>query len=350
MRPHKRVGIWLSGGVDSSVVAAAAVSAWQRLARDPADLVAYHLLLAEGQGESALAKSVAHGLGLALRWVRRADGDPFDGAETLYGKLDVPVDAGGPATALKVARRMRDDGIGVFLTGDGGDEVFGPLSRRSLAGRLRVVLRDHSPMGIRQRLSRHVGPAWVVASRPRPHHVRSWPRARRGLRGERARRDRVIRCPRQTVIMAYSRAVAEIAEASFAAPLLDPSVVELAVRIAPDELAAEPAKGVARAAYADLLPGYTPPSKVQQPSLTGPMYEDVRRYGGLWVEQWISRRCRRTRRTDFARRRPPPHAKCLGTRHRSLPRDGGAGPRDLLPGPTGRGSERLTSERGGTHR
>jgi hypothetical protein len=61
-------------------------------------------------------------------------------------------------------------------------------------------------------------------------------------------------------------------------------VLSLAAR----HLARQPSKWLARAAYADLLPGYDPPPKVAQPLVEGPVRADVARHGPEWAARWLA--------------------------------------------------------------
>jgi asparagine synthase (glutamine-hydrolysing) len=113
-------GVFLSGGVDSSLVAAVA-----RSIRPDHRLQAYTIRFSESSfDEGAFARRVAEDLGIACAevWVR-----PEDLAQELPGLMravgEPLADPAWIATVL-LARRAADD-IRVALVGEGGDELFG---------------------------------------------------------------------------------------------------------------------------------------------------------------------------------------------------------------------------------
>ena len=111
------VGVFLSGGVDSSLVAALAVKALGK------PVQSYTLGFSQADyDESAYAGKVAAALGLENH-VLFPDGDVFTDAQAIARQYDEPFgDSSAVPTWLvsKLARNMTT----VALTGDGGDETF----------------------------------------------------------------------------------------------------------------------------------------------------------------------------------------------------------------------------------
>ena len=127
------VGMFLSGGVDSSSVAAA-------LARAGQPLTAYTIGFEEGDyDESAWATLVAESYGIphVRRKVGRADVDPASRKKVLW-HYDEPFNDQSYLPTYLVSREARRS-ITVALSGDGGDETFaGYRKYRQLAKRAGV--------------------------------------------------------------------------------------------------------------------------------------------------------------------------------------------------------------------
>jgi asparagine synthetase B (glutamine-hydrolysing) len=289
LAPHARAGVWLSGGLDSSAVAAAASSAWHRLGRDPADLRHYHHRPRAGPDEAWAARAVAAALGHDLVALRADDRDPFEGAEALFAELDFPPDGGGPRTSLRLARRMLEDGVGVFLTGDGGDELFAapppPTLRARVSGRL--------PERLRARLRRLVRPpsplpGWLAdARRAEPLALRDRPPPRTGLGREAAVRDASVRNARQAAIESWLGALGRTVGIAVACPLLDARIGDLVVQIPQALHRGPPAKRILRAACADRLPTEVLDRGPDQPAWEPGHVQDLERYGENWNRRWL---------------------------------------------------------------
>ena len=118
------VGLMLSGGIDSSLVAALAARV-----TDPATLTAYSVAFGGPDDEAQAAARLARDLGMRFHEVRVTRDD----VRAVFGGwldgLDYPT--GNPTWIASwfIARAARADGIKVLLTGDGGDEVFGGYNR-----------------------------------------------------------------------------------------------------------------------------------------------------------------------------------------------------------------------------
>ena len=118
------VGLTLSGGIDSSLVAALAVRHVS-----PASLTAYCVSFGRPDDEADAAGRLANDLGIRLRVIDVAEREVEAEFETWLDDLDYP--SGNPtwiATSF-IARAAQNDGIKVLLSGDGGDELFGGYRR-----------------------------------------------------------------------------------------------------------------------------------------------------------------------------------------------------------------------------
>lgn len=112
------VGLALSGGLDSSLVASLAV-------RDRTDLRAFTVgYTQQGTDESGLANELARHLGIpCYTTILRTEDVARDFAH-ICGIRDEPIsDIAGPALAA-IPRAAQQEGVTVLLTGLGGDELF----------------------------------------------------------------------------------------------------------------------------------------------------------------------------------------------------------------------------------
>jgi asparagine synthase (glutamine-hydrolysing) len=118
------VGLMLSGGIDSSAIAALAA---RHVA--PSKLTAYSVAFGRPDDESDVAVRLAGDLGLKHRVLRVSEEEIRGGFEGWLDDLDYP--AGNPTwIALSfIARAARTDGVKVLLSGDGADELFGGYNR-----------------------------------------------------------------------------------------------------------------------------------------------------------------------------------------------------------------------------
>lgn len=118
-----RIGILLSGGIDSAAVAAALVS-------QGANVTAYHLQFAHpAADESAYAKAVCQALSLPLVIIPATTG-----TDSLSDQWRFPHPYGhaGYRWMQLLAEAAERDGITVLTTGRGGDPAFGPLDSYGL--------------------------------------------------------------------------------------------------------------------------------------------------------------------------------------------------------------------------
>jgi asparagine synthetase B (glutamine-hydrolysing) len=283
LRDAKRPGVLLSGGLDSSIVAVAASAAWRRLGRDPQDLRLHHSLPVEGEGEVAHARAVAEHLRLPLHLRRAGWADPYEGTEDCLRRMPVPVDDGGVSDLLDIARTLRDDGVDVVLTGEGGDEAFNgywfrPWRRASLVGTA-LAAAEHAARAVarpvrdallgrdgalRRRARRSGLPSDLLAQAPVYESGLDYPPARVGLTGARARRDRMCRTGRVLLCVSTLRAVSESVGVQTRFPLLHARVLDTVASLDPARFLTSrdgSDKWVARRAFATELPS----TAVQRP-------------------------------------------------------------------------------------
>lgn len=124
-------GVLLSGGLDSTVVAAAAVGSGRRLR-------AYSLTFPEHSevDESSLISATAAELGLDARLVPFRGGQLLPAAADFIREWELPPASPTLAIQLPLLRTAADEGSMTLLDGQGGDELFG-ASPYLLADRLR---------------------------------------------------------------------------------------------------------------------------------------------------------------------------------------------------------------------
>jgi asparagine synthase (glutamine-hydrolysing) len=120
LRSDVPVGVLLSGGIDSSAIAAAAATAG-------ADLTLYSLRNDDSRiDESPYARAVARQLALPVSWLTmpaNREGLMQD-VEAATWASDAPL-AGFSCVALfRIMRMAREAGVTVLLSGQGGDELF----------------------------------------------------------------------------------------------------------------------------------------------------------------------------------------------------------------------------------
>ncbi|MFM1987616.1 MAG: hypothetical protein RJA99_573 [Pseudomonadota bacterium] len=137
LRADVPVGVALSGGLDSSTVAAAAARA------GVAPPVAFTGAFREGPefDETAHSRRVADHLGARLETVWPTEADWIDALPRLARAMDEPAAGPGLFPQFMVARLARAHGVKVLLGGQGGDELFAGYARH-LVGALEAALED----------------------------------------------------------------------------------------------------------------------------------------------------------------------------------------------------------------
>jgi asparagine synthase (glutamine-hydrolysing) len=147
---NSRVGAFLSGGLDSSAVAG-------MMARQGAHPCFHVSFDSASFDESAYAKRAADWFGLPLEDVRLTPTDAFDILSDLTRHFDEPFGNSSAIPATLCARRAQELGVTTMLAGDGGDEIFGGNER---------YVRQKKIVAWQKRI-----PAWLrhlLAGVPRP--------------------------------------------------------------------------------------------------------------------------------------------------------------------------------------
>lgn len=120
LRADVPVGVYLSGGLDSSATAA--------LARrhTSGTLAAFSLSFEDSRfDESEYQNSMAEALGVELRRVTVSDGEVADALPTVVQHAEKPMLRTAPGPLLALSALARQSGFKVVLTGEGSDELFG---------------------------------------------------------------------------------------------------------------------------------------------------------------------------------------------------------------------------------
>lgn len=122
------VGVFLSGGIDSTAVA------WAMREADPSALKSFSVgYEGDSEGELAWARLAAQALGTEHHEVRVDSALFRDSMEKLAWHLDEPLSDGACIPLMHLARRAREEVV-VVLSGEGADEVLGgyPIYARML--------------------------------------------------------------------------------------------------------------------------------------------------------------------------------------------------------------------------
>ena len=120
LRADVPVGVYLSGGLDSSITAA--------LARRhvPRELRAFGVGFEDARfDESRFQDRMAAALGVDLTRVTVSGADVAASLPEVVRRAEKPLLRTAPAPLLRLSRAVRDAGMKVVLTGEGSDEVFG---------------------------------------------------------------------------------------------------------------------------------------------------------------------------------------------------------------------------------
>ena len=133
----RRIGVFLSGGLDSSVVLARAAAA------SPRPIDAFTVTFDESDyDETRFAKEIATRFGATHHPIRLSAKRALDEVDDALGALDQP--SGDGLNTYFVSKAVRAAGVAVALSGIGGDEIFGGyagLRRFVAAQRLAPALR-----------------------------------------------------------------------------------------------------------------------------------------------------------------------------------------------------------------
>lgn len=124
------IGLFLSSGIDSAVVAAL------MQAESTAPIRTFTVGFSERQyDEAPLAKRISSHLGGHHETLYISEADAQSAATVVHESFDEPFADPSAIPVLLLARSVRSN-VTVALTGDGGDEVFGGYNRHSFARRM----------------------------------------------------------------------------------------------------------------------------------------------------------------------------------------------------------------------
>jgi len=123
----ERIGLFLSGGLDSS-----AVALWLKDAG--ASVYAFSLDFGEKSLEKDQAREVADALSIPLEFVRVGGEDLLPVLADLVWRLDLPF--GDPVTGPQylLGRAARAAGLDCIFNGEGGDQLFGGWTQKPMIG------------------------------------------------------------------------------------------------------------------------------------------------------------------------------------------------------------------------
>jgi asparagine synthase (glutamine-hydrolysing) len=120
LRADVPVGVYLSGGLDSSATAALARRHTQ------AELQAFSVGFEDPRfDESAFQDRMAEVLGVRLRRITVSGADIADAFPEVVERAEKPMLRTAPGPLLRLSRAVREAGFKVVLTGEGADELFG---------------------------------------------------------------------------------------------------------------------------------------------------------------------------------------------------------------------------------
>ncbi|HZW28831.1 MAG TPA: asparagine synthase (glutamine-hydrolyzing) [Trueperaceae bacterium] len=137
LRADVPVGVYLSGGLDSSATAALA----RRHTAGP--LVAFSLAFDDPRfDESVHQDRMAAALGVEMRRVKVSDGEVAAALPRVVEQAEKPMLRTAPGPLLALSALARDAGFKVVLTGEGSDELFGGYNLFQEAAVRRFWARD----------------------------------------------------------------------------------------------------------------------------------------------------------------------------------------------------------------
>jgi asparagine synthase (glutamine-hydrolysing) len=139
------ISMMLSGGLDSSTIAALAVRH-----ANARDLTAYSVSFGLPNDESEAAARLASDLGVRHREIRLTRDDVGMEFERWFESLDVPTANPTWIAVSAIARAVHGDGIKVILSGDGGDELFGGYNRWMTYLRFHDLIWARTPKVVRR--------------------------------------------------------------------------------------------------------------------------------------------------------------------------------------------------------
>ncbi|MGI9498845.1 MAG: asparagine synthase (glutamine-hydrolyzing), partial [Geminicoccaceae bacterium] len=150
MRADVRVGVLLSGGLDSSVVAALAAKSHPRLAT-----FAIAFEGADAIDERGFARDVAQHLGADHHEIAIGEKDVLDFLPDFVHATDEPL-ADLASIPLYYVSRLAREQVKVVLSGEGSDEILGGYSFDVWAGRWDQAAEQAGTLANRSRLARYL--------------------------------------------------------------------------------------------------------------------------------------------------------------------------------------------------
>jgi asparagine synthase (glutamine-hydrolysing) len=154
------VGIFLSGGIDSSLIASA-------VAKSAPDTTAFTMRFSESNyDESHLAKEIAHYFGLKHTIIEVPHDNLVKDVSLLLNAFGQPFGDFSAIPGYQISRSAKSAGVTVILTGDGADDLFAGYPTTYLPG----VLRHYQkfPYLLREKL-------WQVSKAlPASHKKLGW--------------------------------------------------------------------------------------------------------------------------------------------------------------------------------
>jgi asparagine synthase (glutamine-hydrolysing) len=161
LRSDVPIGVFVSGGVDSTSVAAAVCAAQHR----PSDITFYTAKF-PGQISQDLhfARTVAENLGIDLREIEIPySNDAVAQLEKLSFQYDQPVPFAGTTLSESILyEAIAGDGVRVALTGTGGDEVFGGYGNEYIEAALTQLTAERDFIQLGRSLSDAISGKWTT--------------------------------------------------------------------------------------------------------------------------------------------------------------------------------------------
>ena len=148
------VGVFLSGGVDSSLIAA--------MARRHSEVAGFTVGTHHPKDESGYAQTVADHLGMSLHVQRVTGTDFLERFDEWAYHNDDPVSDPSALALMILTRHARDHGMKVMLAGEGADELFGGYYSYLFVMAYALMARSGSRASrIPGRVNRGRAPGWI---------------------------------------------------------------------------------------------------------------------------------------------------------------------------------------------
>lgn len=196
LRSDRPVGLLLSGGLDSSSIAAALVETARRGGHSPAAKLPTFFTLAlpgEATDESAIAQETSRFLGVRCVPIRCDSPDLERLVPATLWHNEEPLPYLNRCVHWHVMERVAAEGLIVSLNGQGGDECAGGYYGRLLGCILAMALRDGGIPGLldewkQTKRLRGFSTRWMLSQLPKPFLSHRLLRTFRGLTHERGLR------------------------------------------------------------------------------------------------------------------------------------------------------------------